>query len=224
MGTSNWQNISYCVELIRKINPRKILDAGSGFGRWGMLSREFLEVWDGKIHSQDWNLQIDSVEVYNRNIEDYYKYFYTNTYNTDIYDFVNSTDEFYDLIIIGDMLEHLDKDRAYDVLSKCIDISRFVILNIPLGKYWEQEALYGNDYERHLSYWNLSDFRKFRIISKKRFKDYIWRNFIVITFSKYEKSLPSNYDPVFAIKFRLRRLLRIVKSFLPSLKLTNNSK
>lgn len=44
MGTSNWQHISDCIEIIRDINPKTILDVGTGFGRWGILSREFLEV------------------------------------------------------------------------------------------------------------------------------------------------------------------------------------
>lgn len=34
MGTSNWQNLSYCVELIRKEAPSSVLDIGVGFGRW----------------------------------------------------------------------------------------------------------------------------------------------------------------------------------------------
>ena len=35
MGTSNWENIPYCIVIIRKVNPRKVLDVGVGFGRWG---------------------------------------------------------------------------------------------------------------------------------------------------------------------------------------------
>jgi len=47
MPTSNWQNISYNIDLIRKIKPQSILDVGVGFGRWGILLREFLELWEG---------------------------------------------------------------------------------------------------------------------------------------------------------------------------------
>ena len=81
MGTSNWQNISFCINVIRRILPQKILDAGVGFGRWGILCREFLEVWDGKTHSSDWKLQIDGVEIFKSNIEEYHNFFYSRIFN-----------------------------------------------------------------------------------------------------------------------------------------------
>ena len=42
MGTSNWQNLSFCVDLIRYVSPKSVLDVGVGFGRWGMICREYL--------------------------------------------------------------------------------------------------------------------------------------------------------------------------------------
>jgi len=209
MGTSNWQNISYCIDVIRKIAPKKILDAGIGFGRWGILSREFLEVWEGRVRSKDWELQIDGVEIFNSNIEEYLKYFYSNIYNIDAYQYINSTPDFYDLIIIGDMLEHLEKRKANDFLHNCMAKSKFVMINIPIGNDWEQSEMYGNIYEKHLSYWKVKDFDIYKPIKIKVFRDYILRKFVVIILSKYESVLPSKInDLVFAVKYRLKRILK----------------
>ena len=80
MDTSNWQNISFCINAIRRIQPTKILDVGVGFGKWGILCREFIEVWNGRTHSMNWKLQIDGVEIFAPNIEEYHKFFYSNIF------------------------------------------------------------------------------------------------------------------------------------------------
>jgi len=76
MSTSNWQNISYNIDLVKKLNPKSILDIGVGFGRWGILFREFLEVWGSNNYSGDWERVIDGVEIFPDYIKPYH-YFFT---------------------------------------------------------------------------------------------------------------------------------------------------
>lgn len=45
MPTSTWKNISTFIEIIRSVQPRSFLDIGIGFGRWGLLVREYTDVW-----------------------------------------------------------------------------------------------------------------------------------------------------------------------------------
>lgn len=66
MGTSNWQNLSYCVELIRQADPSSILDIGVGFGRWGMLCREFLDVWQGRVFREQWQTRIEGSKFFRK--------------------------------------------------------------------------------------------------------------------------------------------------------------
>ncbi|WP_433615260.1 hypothetical protein [Paenibacillus cellulositrophicus] len=80
MGTSNWQNLSYCVALIRQAAPSSVLDIGIGFGRWGMLCREFLDVWQGRVFREQWQTRIEGVEVFPKNVDDYHPYFYNHIY------------------------------------------------------------------------------------------------------------------------------------------------
>lgn len=192
MGTSNWQNISYCIDLIRKINPDKILDVGVGFGRWGILCREFLDVWNGRIYESEWLTKIYGIEIFEKNISKYHYYFYNQIFNMDAHKFIKDTSENYDLIILGDVLEHFEKNIAIEVLNESIRKSKFVLLNIPLGKYWKQDELYDNKYEKHLSFWEKKDFKKLNPIAEKKFRDELFRKFGVFLFSKDRNRFFSN--------------------------------
>lgn len=58
--------------------------------------------------------------------------------------------------IVGDVLEHLTKDEGLAFLQKIDAAYPHVILNVPVGD-WPQGPECGNDYERHLSTWCISD-------------------------------------------------------------------
>ncbi|MFZ4589610.1 MAG: class I SAM-dependent methyltransferase [Ignavibacteria bacterium] len=180
MGTSNWQNISYVVELIRAINPTRILDFGIGFGRWGILCREFLEVWDEGNYTGKWNRQIDGVEVFPDYIKSYHSYFYDNIYKEEGYKWIKNCKENYNLIIFGDVLEHFEKSIALDIIRISLSKSDYLLINIPIGKYWEQSNINENIYEEHKSTWNVKDFKEYGNKTIKTFRDYVGRKYFVV--------------------------------------------
>ncbi len=61
-----------------------------------------------------------------------------------------------DLVIFGDVLEHLEKDDALRVLRRALPLFRHVIVAIPLGEM-KQERVTGNIYETHRSIWSQAD-------------------------------------------------------------------
>ena len=184
MGTSNWQNISYCVELLRQISPSSVLDVGVGFGRWGMLCREFLDVWSGRVFRKDWKIRVEGIEIFPKNIDQYHSYFYDKIHIADAFEFIpsSSTGEF-DVIIMGDVLEHFDKYKAVTLLNASIARSRHVLLNIPIGTEWPQGTEYGNEFETHRSVWTTEELDAFPVKAKRQFKDYINRDFSTYLFS-----------------------------------------
>lgn len=184
MGTSNWQNISLCIDHIKKINPKSVLDIGVGFGRWGILCREFLDVWEGRVFRDSWVTEIDGIEVFEKNIDDYHRNFYNNIFIGDAFELVNSKLKKYDLIIMGDVLEHFDKEKGEALLKRCIQYGNNVLLNVPLGEQWDQDALYDNEYECHRSTWTEEELDKLPYVRKKILKDYINREFATYVFTK----------------------------------------
>ena len=73
--------------------------------------------------------------------------------------------DYYSEIIIGDVLEHIQKDKAKKVLQKALDTFTYVIVSIPVSKY-ENEIQYGmvhydNQYEAHISGWTFLEMKNF---------------------------------------------------------------
>ena len=65
-----------------------------------------------------------------------------------------------DLIIFGDVLEHMDKKVASDVLHKGSVASKHVIVSIPIGENPYGQVHYGNEYEKHLSEWGFDEMKQ----------------------------------------------------------------
>lgn len=204
MSTSNWQNISYNIDLVRKLNPKSILDIGVGFGRWGILFREFLEVWDSGKFKGDWERIIDGVEIFPGYIQDYHKYFYNNIFIDDALNYLRNNTKHYDLINFGDVIEHFSKNEGKELIKVGLKKSKYVLINIPIGKYWEQDGIDENPYEQHKSTWNLSDFSSYKYKKIKVFKDFIQRDFSVVLLS----SSKIEFDNRFGKHFYLKNFLK----------------
>ena len=216
MGTSNWQNISYNIELVRKLDPHSILDVGVGFGRWGILFREFLEIWDSARYDGKWERIIDGVEIFPGYIKDYHKYFYNDIFLQDTLEYLKSTDKRYDLINFGDVLEHFTKPEGEKLLQMALDKGKYVLINIPIGKYWEQSGTEENPYEAHKSIWYNNDFTKYPNHRIKTFYDSEKREYSVVLLAKDKITFTKKYGRYFGLKNFLKHrvgLKNLVENF-----------
>lgn len=77
----------------------------------------------------------------------------------DITEYVRSLpNKSYDVVLLLDVLEHLDKFDAELLLSRLLHIARKrVLIFLPIG-YCKQDPYDGNEYQRHLSTWEIEDF------------------------------------------------------------------
>lgn len=126
--------LKYILENIEK--DAKILDVGFGAGIYGKILRAF------------YYQNIDGLDVYGENIEEMgLDKIYDNIFIENILDF---DFDFYDLIIMGDVLEHIDLKEAKKLLSRFINNNKcdHVIVSIPYE--YEQDEVYGNKHEKHL--------------------------------------------------------------------------
>lgn len=212
MSTSNWQNISYNIDLIKRLDPKTILDIGIGYGRWGMLLREFLEVWGDGNFSAEWKRTVDGVEIFADYIKPYHRHFYNEIHIGDALKFLENSVKKYDLIICGDVLEHFIKEDAFKVIDLCLSKGKYVMINIPVGTNWKQGPVNGNDYERHRSEWTNSDFKRYDNRLIKKFQDVELRDFSVILLSKGKIDLDSAYGKHFKMKSILKNKLGLSKA------------
>jgi hypothetical protein len=49
MPLSIWTGMEDCLQAIVERRPSSVLDAGIGFGLWGALLRQYLDVWSGRV-------------------------------------------------------------------------------------------------------------------------------------------------------------------------------
>jgi len=156
MPTSAPETIPAMIRYMRQANPRTILDVGSGAGKYGMLAREYLEIWQDRFYPNQWIIQIDGIEIWEP-YKDFpaYQAYYDRFINADISDYAEDMPG-YDLIICGDVLEHLEKSQAWKTFEKLLDHCRYLLLSLPIG-FWPTSNIGDNIYESHISTWDDSD-------------------------------------------------------------------
>jgi predicted TPR repeat methyltransferase len=158
MPVSSSVHISDCLDHIIRLNPASVLDIGCGFGLWGFLCREYLDVWQERVQPEQWRVRIDGVELWEPYIQAHQRVLYNNIIIGDVCEVIDSLDR-YDLIIAGDVIEHLDKDLGESVIERLYDKARLALLvNIPLTGNWDHPENHGNAGELHRSAWSAADF------------------------------------------------------------------
>lgn len=155
MPSSQYYHISKIMEMIISLNPKSVLDIGSGFGKFGVLCREYLELWDGR-QKYDFKRRIDCVEVFQQYISPLHQYIYDKVYNNNILDIATKLDIRYDLILLIDVLEHFEKDDGTKLLKILLRNHECVLVSTPKNPSPQKDA-FGNIYETHKSVWSPSE-------------------------------------------------------------------
>lgn len=165
--TSFVENIPVIINLAVSLNPLKILDVGSGFGKYGLLLREALLSNQAERKSEiipSKYFYIDCVEQC--------RYFVTQKYHENLYDkhyhcdlFEIPLDEYfdYDLILLIDVVEHHPKQKMLDWLWKIkghLNKCR-ILISTPKKVEFYKLDYYGVDCPKHVTQWTWLDFKQF---------------------------------------------------------------
>lgn len=133
-------------EHITKLNPQTILDVGAGAGKNGKLVRD-----TGYTHT------LDCIEPTEGYITEYnLNTIYNTIYPTTLEDFISTKYKFqYDVVIFGDVLEHMFRSKVIDYLDYFLYKSKWIIIIWPNNM--PQDDWGGNPYEIHKSNFKISD-------------------------------------------------------------------
>lgn len=115
----------------------RILDVGAGYGKYRVLLRVFPNV-DG---CEVWLPTIDQERL---------RELYRDVVVGDVYDVVTNDDwdDRYDLVVMGDVLEHLPVDRAQVVVDRVLAVGAKLLVVVPF--LYPQGEEHGNVYQRHV--------------------------------------------------------------------------
>lgn len=156
MPTSDPYHISSMLKTIIGLNPKSIMDVGCGFGKWGFLCREFLDIRDKNYFPSEWKIRIDGIEIFSKYLTEIHKYIYNKIYVKDVRNFDIKG---YDLVILGDIIEHFEKDEAIKLIDRLIKNNNNILISTPDG-FYEQDEYKGNKHQIHKCGFNKSDFER----------------------------------------------------------------
>lgn len=159
MGVSDANNLPFVAGELQRLKPQSILDVGVGFGKWGVVAREYLEAWEGRFRREEWRIRIEGIEIFENYRNPVWDAVYDRVYIGDALSLVDKLGCF-DVAIFCDVIEHMDKptgERLLDRLLRCCDT---VIVTTPLS-FWPQQEEHGNRHEKHVSLWQPKDFEEF---------------------------------------------------------------
>lgn len=124
---------------------KRVLDIGAGCGTYAIM---------GRFPEQHWT----AIEVF----EPYVDMFnlrgkYDDVFIDDIRE-SNLLDD-YNLIIAADMLEHMKKQEAKDVIAKLLPHCDQLLISIPVVHNDQEAGPEGNEYEKHVDHWHAEEMR-----------------------------------------------------------------
>lgn len=162
MPISRAVHLSPVIEEVKWLKPNTILDVGIGFGLLGVLFRAYTDIRKSELAPElykNWQTKIDGIEIfpeYKSPAWDFYNQVYVG----------NALEELdklgkYDFVYCGDMIEHLTKEDGYALLEKMLDHSNNWVHLVTPSPAPKQEAILGNEFERHLSSWEVNDFDRY---------------------------------------------------------------
>lgn len=160
MPTSWYQAVPNILDNVQMEMPQSILDIGIGFGKYGLLLREIVDVAYERYFPEEWIIKIDGVEAFSNYINPVHKHIYDNVLQGDIAHVIHNVQN-YDVILLIDVLEHFSKNEGKKLIKNILlRTNKALIISTPI--YPEpQEEYQGNKFEEHKSRWYLTDFLEF---------------------------------------------------------------
>ena len=130
------EGLAIVVECLKTLRPKLVLDVGAGDGMWAELLNPLgfdlhaLEVWEPNIKKH--NLHRKYPVVINKDM-----LLYTGW-------------ALYDVVIMGDVLEHVERMQALFLLQ---EVTQHIFLTIPTSPCKQDGKAWGNPYETHKYNW-----------------------------------------------------------------------
>lgn len=138
----------WVVALVHDVPHQRVLDVGPGHGKYAVLLREYTTPPE----------QLDAVEAHTPYVVAYdLDGLYDQVFHADVCDLTDEQLAAYDLVLMVDVIEHIDKDAAVALLDR---IPGRVVICTPVDFFHNGPGL--PDSETHRSHWTGADWEATR--------------------------------------------------------------
>lgn len=160
MPTSALQVWPKVIHLVWQVQPSTILDVGPGHGKAAILLREYVGTMARDLGAIE---RIDAVEAEPRYLVmfPWLSAVYDSVISANVADMTEAELDAYDLVLMVDVIEHLDKADALALIDR---IRGHVVICTPIAFFDNPEADEGWESERHRSHWVAADWEMDRTI------------------------------------------------------------
>jgi len=150
MPTSDPENKTWALDRILEIQPKMVVDIGPGEGTYSDLARKHtpdatwkaIEAWGPYVTKYGLWQKYDHVVV-------------SDIRHTDLHSVTFAPD----LVIIGDVLEHMEKVEARTVLRLLQAWADHVLVSFPVAHH-DQAPFEGNWFEIHRDHWSFDEMKR----------------------------------------------------------------
>ena len=143
MPHSSYEGKEWAADIFAVVKPKLVLDIGPGAGTWhDVLSPRHRTFWLGVEIWEPYIAAYGLLEKYNRVIVSDVR-----TYLESVTHSITKPE----LVIFGDVLEHMPQEDAEMCLQKTATTQSHILVSVPINHY-EQGEMEGNPHEAHLWY------------------------------------------------------------------------
>jgi len=162
MPTSEHWQIPWIVDLIAREQPASVLDLGAGYGKYGVMTREYAAP-----------SCLDAVDA-NPPRYPVYDHVYVGDLRQ-LEQLLPADAPRYDLALFVDAIEHLEKAEAWKLLETLTRRARRVLVATPWG--FRPQEVPGQPYETHRSGWYPWEFAsRFRVCTWSVFPGHLTKH------------------------------------------------
>jgi len=130
------------IDLVSGVPDARVLDVGAGEGKWSRILRDLdnvsvmdgIEVWEPYVAKYDLIPKYDTLFI------------------EDVRNFKMTPGE-YDVIILGDVFEHMPRHDAEVLLERIKNCFPMILLSLPVSHCEQDGGYWGNPYETHHYQW-----------------------------------------------------------------------
>jgi 2-polyprenyl-3-methyl-5-hydroxy-6-metoxy-1,4-benzoquinol methylase len=101
---------------------------------------------------------------------------FSQDFREDVFDCIDALGRF-DLVILGDVIEHFEKEKRYVLVNKLLEHTDNIILSTPNG-FMPQGAWAQNEFERHKSGWTVTDLSPYTVVEHQIVRDTLYSDIL----------------------------------------------
>ena len=167
MPLSRPDTYSAVLNTIWDANPKSILDVGIGWGGMGVMFRQICDIRWGRLHL--WETLIHGLEINREYSNPLWVTVYNHVYIGDISQTMPQTEGHYDIIYLGDVVEHFEADKAKWLIEEAVKkANNMVIITTPasFADNKDEAIRFANPHEEHKCLIDESFYPKDAIVSE----------------------------------------------------------